>query len=96
MPRSLRRCWRASARAEVLVIGMLAAGFAGSGLVARPVVTSPNSETPATQARVTANAPLQSHADAVRRERWLEAAYDTAQEEKLQQAVDQQRAEHAA
>jgi hypothetical protein len=72
---------------------MLAAGFAGSGIVARPVVTSPND---AHTSAVVNDATLQSHADAIERERWLQAAYEAEQQTKLQQALDKQRAEHAA
>jgi hypothetical protein len=42
------------------------------------------------------DATLQSHADAIQRARWLEGAYDASQQAKMQQAVDQQRAEHQA
>ena len=99
MLRTLRRCWRASARAEVLVAGMLAAGFAGSGLVSRADITS-HRDTAATAAApptvVDNDTTLVAGIDEYQRARWLQAAYAAEQEAKWHQAIDQQRAEQAA
>ena len=77
---------------------MLAAGFAGSGLVSRPAITNPQRDTTTTVSHTGAvnNESLVRQVDAMQRARWFEAAYDAEQVAKWQQAVDQQHAEQAA